>query len=39
MVYIYTRSNTVEHFLGGVIKRRINTMFPTNSKHGYCFLL
>ena len=35
MVTIYTGSKTVEHFLGGVSKHRINTMFWTNSKHGY----
>ena len=35
IVNIYTGSNTVEHFLGGVSKHRINTMFWTNSKHGY----
>ena len=35
MVNIYTGSNSVEHFLGGVTKRRINMMFRTNSKHGY----
>ena len=29
------RSNTVEHFLGGVTKCIIHTMFWTNSKHGY----
>ena len=36
MVNNYTWSNTVKHFLGGVTKRRINTMFQTNTKHGYC---
>ena len=35
MVNISTWSNTVEHFLGGVSKHRINTMFWTNLKHGY----
>ena len=35
MVNIYTGSNTVEHFKDGVTKRRINTMFRMNSKHGY----
>ena len=34
MVNIYTGSNTVEHFIGGVTKHRINTMFQMNSKHG-----
>ena len=32
MVNIYTGSKIVEHFLGGVTKHRINTMFRTNSK-------
>ena len=35
MVNIYTGSNTVEHFLGSVTKRKINTMFRTILKHGY----
>ena len=25
----------MEHFLGGVTKHRINTMFRTKNKHGY----
>ena len=38
MVNIYTGSNTVEHFLGGVTKCGINTMFRTSSKHGYSII-
>ena len=36
MVNIYTGSNNVEHFKSCLTKRRINTMFWTNSKHCYC---